>query len=122
MATSGRPGARGSPHRHVTGGIELFVRLTPRAAADVIEGIGYGADGRAYLAARVRAVPEQGAANAALQALLAKQLGLPKRAITLVAGHTSRLKAVRIEGDATNLARSLAELADNAIGVRAERR
>ena len=37
-------------------------------------------------------------ANACLQAFFAEALGLPKRAVTLLSGETSRQKVVRIEG------------------------
>jgi len=53
---------------------------------------------------RVKAVPDKGKANAAAIALLAKALGLPKSAVTLVAGDTARLKTVEIEGDPVLLA------------------
>ena len=92
-------------------GIELFVRLTPRAGIDALDGVQSGADGRARLAARVRALPAQGAANTALEALLAKAFGVPKRAVTVTAGATSRLKTVRISGDAARLEAAAAALA-----------
>lgn len=92
-------------------GIDLFVRLTPRSAKDAIEGVETAADGRSHLAARVRAVPENGAANAALEKLLAAELGVPKKSVSVVAGGTSRLKTVRILGAASELAGKLAGLA-----------
>ena len=46
--------------------LRLEVRLTPRASCDLIEGEKLLSDGRRVLAARVRAVPEKGAANEAL--------------------------------------------------------
>lgn len=49
------------------------------------------------LLARVRAQPVEGAANAALEALIAKTLGLPKRAVRVARGGQSRTKAVEIE-------------------------
>jgi len=95
------------------GGIELSVRLTPRGGADRIDGVGQGADGRDWVKARVRAVPEKGAANAALERLLAAWLGLPASAVSVAAGGTSRLKTVRIEGDPQALAALVRErLAD----------
>lgn len=91
-------------------GVDLFVRLTPRSSKDGVEGVEMTADGRAHLAARVRAVPEKGAANAALEKLLAKTLAVPKNAVTVVAGGTSRLKTVRIVGDPGALAPRLETL------------
>ncbi|MEX1084036.1 MAG: DUF167 family protein [Xanthobacteraceae bacterium] len=89
--------------RAADGGIDLAIRLTPKGGADRIEGIEQGADGRSYLKARVRAVPEKGAANRALEKLLAGWLGVPAGTVCVVAGGTSRLKTVRIQGDAEAL-------------------
>ncbi|TKB33433.1 MAG: DUF167 domain-containing protein, partial [Mesorhizobium sp.] len=89
-----------SPFRPRDDGIDLFVRLTPKAAVDRIEGIETAADGRSHLKARVRAVPENGAANTALERMMAKALGVPGSAVSVVAGGTSRLKTLRIWGDA----------------------
>jgi hypothetical protein len=50
------------------------------------------------LKARLTAPPVDGAANEALQKLLAQRLGLPKHAISIVRGATSRQKVVEIAG------------------------
>jgi uncharacterized protein (TIGR00251 family) len=44
----------------------------------------------------IRAAPEDGKANRAVAALLSKHLDLPKNAITIISGHKSRDKRVRI--------------------------
>jgi uncharacterized protein YggU (UPF0235/DUF167 family) len=90
--------------RPVRGGIELFVRLTPHAAKDEIGSIETTADGREHLAARVRAVPDKGKANAALEKLVAAWLGVARTKVTVSAGFTQRLKTLRIEGEADHLA------------------
>ncbi|MBV8185550.1 MAG: DUF167 domain-containing protein [Hyphomicrobiales bacterium] len=90
--------------------LRLEVRLTPRASRDLIEGEARLSDGRCVLAARVRAVPEKGAANEALLALLAKSFGVARSRVSLVAGASSRMKSVRIEGDPASLAAALAAL------------
>ena len=64
-------------------------------------------DGRAVALVRVRALPAEGEANAALTALLAKRLRVPKSAVTIAAGHSARLKQVRIAGDPDALAREI---------------
>lgn len=46
---------------------------------------------------RLAAPPVDGKANAALIAFLADFCGVPKRAVTLVSGHASRAKRVRVE-------------------------
>ncbi|WP_367178115.1 DUF167 family protein [Glycocaulis sp.] len=60
------------------------------------------ADGLSHLKIRVRAVPDKGAANAAVLKLLAKSLGVSKSALELISGHTARIKAVRVTGLASD--------------------
>lgn len=76
----------------------IHVRLTPRGGRDSLDGIATADDGRAVLLARVRALPSEGEANAALVALVAKALGIPRGAVTLVSGGKSRSKTLRIAG------------------------
>lgn len=102
---------RDTPFRLRDDGIDLFVRLTPKAAVDRLEGVETAADGRCHLKARVRAVPENGAANQALQRLVAKALGVPASAVSVVAGATARLKTLRVLGDPAALVTSLKALA-----------
>lgn len=99
------------PFRLREDGIDLFVRLTPKASADALEGTGTTADGSRHIKARVRAVPEKGAANAALEKLLAKALRVPVSSVTVASGSTSRLKTVRITGDPALLAQAAGRLA-----------
>jgi uncharacterized protein YggU (UPF0235/DUF167 family) len=76
----------------------LAVRLTPRGGADRIEGWGRDDAGRLFLKARVRAAPVEGEANAALEALVAKALGIGRSRVSVARGTTQRLKTVEIEG------------------------
>lgn len=69
------------------------MRVIPRARRDEIAG---AREGR--LLVRVTAPPVDGKANAALCALLAKAAGVPKGAVRVVRGETSRDKVVRIDG------------------------
>ena len=85
-------------------GLRLTVRLTPRGGRDAIDGVETLADGRPILKVRVRAAPSEGEANAALIALLARELDLPRSAVALVAGATARLKTVALTGEAQRLA------------------
>ena len=78
----------------------LRLRVTPNAGRDLIEGFETLADGTEVLRIRVSAVPGKGKANAAVLALLAKTLRLPKSALTLVSGETARIKTVRIDAEA----------------------
>lgn len=82
--------------RSEAGGLRLAVRLTPRAAADRLDGVVTLDDGSEVLRARVRAAPESGRANAALVATLSAALSVPKSQIAVVSGETSRRKDIRI--------------------------
>ena len=95
------------------GHLDIFLRVTPNASRDAIEGAETRDDGQVRLRVRVTAQPEKGKANKAVTALLAKALRRPKSSITVIAGETARDKTVRIEGgdllDAiANLARTQA--------------
>lgn len=79
-------------------GLIVAVRLTPKSARDAVEGI-EEFDGQTVLKARVRALPEDGRANAALEKLIAKWLGLPQSAVEVVQGSKSRLKQVAVNGN-----------------------
>jgi uncharacterized protein YggU (UPF0235/DUF167 family) len=88
----------------------LTVRLTPRAGRDRIVGFETDASGRRILKVAVAAAPVDGAANAALVGLLAKRLGLPKSAVTLVAGASARLKRLALAGDPARIDAALRAL------------
>lgn len=98
-------------YRRRDDGIDLFVRLTPKAAHDALEGVEQTADGQSHLKARVRAVPEKGAANEAIARLVAKSLRVPAGSVEVVAGGTARLKTLRLTGDPTTLAALVEALA-----------
>ncbi|MEQ1779882.1 MAG: DUF167 family protein [Hyphomonadaceae bacterium] len=83
----------------MAGGAELRVRAQPGASKDAIEGQGEDASGQTFLKVRVRAIPEKGKANTAIEALLAKALGVPKSAVSVEKGETQRIKTVRISAD-----------------------
>lgn len=87
--------------------MRLAVRLTPRGGRDRIEGWGEDEIGRRYLKVRVSAPPVEGEANAALGALLAKALKIPRSRVRVAAGQTARLKQVELEGiEAQDIARA----------------
>ena len=98
------------PYDADANGLRIRVRLTPRGGRDALEGIETLADGRVVLKARVRAAPEKGLANAALEALVAKALRVPKSAVSVAAGGTSRVKVVEVSGDATDLTQRIGPL------------
>lgn len=86
-------------------GVRVTVRLTPRAGRNAVTGRAVDAEGAPLLKVAVTAVPERGAANEALIALLAKAWRLPKTALTIVGGATDRTKLIGIDGDAALAAR-----------------
>jgi uncharacterized protein (TIGR00251 family) len=96
--------------RALADGLAIAVRVTPRGGRDALTA---GTD--EHFAARLAAVPVDGAANAGLVALVAKTFGVPKRAVTIVAGETARLKRLHIAGDVA----TLAEIASALYGPRA---
>jgi uncharacterized protein (TIGR00251 family) len=88
-------------------GVILRVRVTPKSSKDVVEGLEETAQGPA-LKVRVRAVPDKGAANAAVVETVADWLGVPKSTITLVGGSTARVKSLAIAGNEAALAAQIA--------------
>ena len=88
-------------------GLSLFVRVTPNAGRDAIEGVEQRDDGTSVLRVRVKAVPDKGKATAAVIALVAGALGVPKSSITVTSGDTARLKTLAVAGDGAELAARL---------------
>jgi hypothetical protein len=77
----------------LNGRVRLSVRVQPRASANGIAGI-HGNS----LKIRLTAPPVEGAANDALVIFLADTFAVPRRAIKILAGESSRSKIVEIEG------------------------
>lgn len=75
------------------------MRVTPRGGRDALT-----AGAEEHFAARIAAAPVDGAANAALIALVAKAFGVAKRDVTIVGGESARLKRLAIAGDTEALA------------------
>lgn len=90
--------------RPARNGVNLFVRLTPRASKDGIGAVETAADGRSHLAARVRAIPDKGKANAAVEKLVAEWLDVPRSTVSVSAGTTQRLKTIHVEGEPDRIA------------------
>ncbi len=79
-------------------GVAVAVKVQPRSRRPGVQGRRPGADGE-RLCIGVAAPPEDGRANAAACAVLAEALGLPARAVAVLAGHTSRDKILQVSGD-----------------------
>lgn len=73
-------------------GAEIAVRAVPGAGRDAVEVSPDGA-----LRVRVTAIAEDGRATAAVQALLARAMGVAKTRLTLIRGATARDKVFRLD-------------------------
>jgi len=78
-------------------GVTLAIRAQPGAKKTAIAGL-YGEGAAAQLKIAVHAPPLEGRANAALIEFLAKTFSLPKSAVELVSGETSRSKVFQLRG------------------------
>ncbi len=74
----------------------LTVRVVPGARADAI--VLPQDDESQPLQVRITQIAEDGKANAALLALLAKALGLPRSSLEIVQGASARTKTIRLPG------------------------
>ena len=77
----------------VSDGVVIDVRVVPRSGRSGVAGTRNDA-----LLVRLNAPPVEGAANAELIEVIATALGVPKRAVALVAGERSRQKRVKVAG------------------------
>jgi hypothetical protein len=73
--------------------MRLGVHVTPRSGRDEVAGWRGG-----ELSLRVTVAPEGGKANAAACAVVAEALGVPKSAVRVARGETSRHKQLELEG------------------------
>lgn len=69
------------------------VKVTPNASKNQLIGWKEG-----LLCLRIRGVPEKGRVNEELVAFLANLLNVAKSQITIISGHTSRIKRIQVEG------------------------
>lgn len=98
-------------YRAEEGGAVVLVRVRPHAKTSAVGGLEATADGGRALGVRLAAKPVDGAANKALMALMARELGVAKSAVQLVAGRNSRTKRLQIAGDWADLEPRLSGLA-----------
>ncbi len=71
----------------------ITLRVTPSASRDAV--VGWQGD---VLRLRVAAPAQRGKANEAVLRLLAAALGIERRRLRIVRGHTSRQKVVSVDG------------------------
>ena len=85
-----------SPLRETKDGVELFVRLTPKASHNRIQGLYFDNKEQCYLKVTVTSPPVDGEANKAIIHFLAKKLGVAPSSLDLIRGHTDRHKTILI--------------------------
>lgn len=103
---STRPtGQPGSPVSAVPGGVDIQVKVIPRAGRTALAGLRDGA-----LLVRLAAAPVDGAANEALIEAIAGALGVPKRSVSITSGERSKQKRVRVMGVSMEAVTSMATL------------
>lgn len=86
--------------RETADGVIVSVRAVPNARKTEIVGLHSEA-----LKIKIKAVPEDGKANEELCTFLAHKLSLPKSAVSLRSGATSRSKTVLVKGLSLRLVR-----------------
>ena len=97
--------------RQIDEGVELAVRVTPKAGRNVVAGVHLDAAGASWLVVKVSDAAEAGRANDAAIRLLARRCGVAPSAVRLVSGAASRWKRLIVTGDPVQLARSVAAAA-----------
>ena len=91
------------PFRACPDGVRVRLKVTPKAKREQIGGLLDEPDGSKALKVAVTMAPEDGKANAAVIALLAREWGVAKSAISVVSGATDRRKLVEIRGPSRDL-------------------
>ena len=91
-------------YKESDGTVTFDVRVVPRASRTAVAGEHDGA-----LRVRVAAPPVEGAANEELLRFLARELGVPVRAVEIISGHASKSKRVRVAGASVERLINLAE-------------
>ncbi|MGN7158408.1 DUF167 domain-containing protein [Sphingomonas sp. SAFR-052] len=98
-ARDGKGAAMRDPFTLDATGATLTIRATPKASKTAVTGV-VALDGDSTaLGLRIAAPPVDGAANEEVVRFVAKQLRVGRSAVTLVAGQSSRIKRLPVEGD-----------------------
>jgi uncharacterized protein (TIGR00251 family) len=92
--------------RSVSNGVTLAVRAQPGAKKTAITGV-YGEGPAAQLKIAVQAPPLEGRANHALIVFLAETFSVPKNAVELIAGESSRSKVFLLREVTLEIAESV---------------
>ena len=86
--------------REVENGVELHINVLPRSSRNAVVGLQDNC-----LKIKISKPPVDGQANAACCRLLAELFNMPASKVTVVRGHSSRRKTVRLEGLSAEAAR-----------------
>lgn len=95
--------------RQVPDGLTLAVKVQPKSRRPGLQGCAPAADG-VRLRIGVSEAAEDGRANRAACGVLAETLDVPRSAVTVLTGHTSREKTLHVQGDPLALAKKLEAL------------
>jgi hypothetical protein len=87
-------------------GIVIHVRLTPKSSSAHVAGAELHG-GKRVLKAYVTSPPEDGKANAALVAVIAAWMSVPKSTVAIASGEKSRLKSITVSGNSDELLKKL---------------
>ena len=83
-------------------GVTFMVRVQPGASKNEIVGVQEDA-----LKIRINAPPVKGKANRALIDFLAEKLGVKKSEVEIISGHTSKIKKIKVIGEAEKIEKNL---------------
>lgn len=83
--------------------VQLPLRVTPRAAKNVVDGWRADAAGDDRLLVRVTAPADKGKANKAVIRLIAKSMGVAPGRIQIIRGETDRNKVLAFDGETSDI-------------------
>ena len=78
--------------------VNISIHVTPKSGRDEVVGFEEGPQGE-VLKVRITAPPADGKANKAVCKLIASCLGIPKTAVEVASGASSRYKRIAIDAD-----------------------
>ena len=82
----------------MTSPVHIHVHVTPKSGRDEVVGFEEGPQGE-VLKVKITAPPADGKANKAVCKLIASELDLPKTAVDVASGASSRYKRIAIDAD-----------------------
>lgn len=92
--------------RQTSDGVSVMIKVQPKSRRPGLQGVAPSADGP-RLRVGVTEAAEGGRANRAVCELLADALDVPRSAVSIATGETSREKLLRVSGDPQHLSARL---------------